>query len=107
MEDRRGRVVVNAGQGVIEHQQGCLHQQGPAQGRALPLATAEGDAPLPHQGLVSIRKPLDIPLQPGLAGGLLHLPQRRFRFAVAQVVRQGGGEQVALLGHQPHPIAQG
>ena len=98
-QDFRCRGVVDAGQGIVEHQQRRLQQQGPPKGGALALAAAEGDAPLAHQGVVAIGEALDIPLQAGLAGCCLHLLHGGIRIAVAEVVGQAGGEQEALLGH--------
>ena len=98
--------IVHAGQRIVENQQGGLHQQGAAQGGALALAAAEGDAPLPHQRAVAIGKAPHIGIEPGLARGRLHPLLGGFRLAIAQVVGQGGGEQVALLGHQGDLAAQ-
>ena len=70
------------------------------------MAAAEGDAPFAHQGVVALREALDVPGQAGLASGRLHPLLTRLRVAVAQVVRQAGREQVALLGNEGHQLAQ-
>ena len=70
------------------------------------LATAEGDAPFPHQGVETFGEGEHIGLQLGLAGHPFDLLLGGIGVTKAQVFSQGGGKQIALLGHQGQLTAQ-
>ena len=105
-QDFGGGVVVDAGQGVIQHEQGRLNQQGSAQGGALALAATQGDPALPHQGVVAIGESAHVGGKPGLLGGLLHAGLISVGVPVAQVVSEGRSKEVTLLGYQGDLLAQ-
>ena len=72
----------------------------------MPLASAQGDAPLPHQGFVAIGKALDVGLEAGLLGSPLNPGERGLGGAVTEVFGQRGRKQEPFLGHQSHQPAQ-
>ena len=92
--------VVHTGKGVIQHQKGRLLQQCPGQGTALPLTTAEGDAPFSHHGVQPVGEGFNVPAELSGSSVVGHLLSFRIRLAIAQVVLHGGGEQIGLLMNQ-------
>ena len=72
----------------------------------MPLASAQRDAPLPHQGFVAIGKALDVCLEASLLGSPLNPGERGLRVPVTEVFGQRGRKQESFLGHQSHQPAQ-
>ena len=106
IQNRRCCVVVDAGQGVVENQNRRRHQQSPAQGCALTLTTTQGDAAFANDGSETIGEALHVISQAGLLCRQFNLLITGVRVAIAQVVRQGAGEQKALLRNNRHVTAQ-
>ena len=78
---------------------GGVFQDHPGDRHPLALATGETVATLSHHGLVTIRQSHDAIVDERGPRRHLHLLVGRVGTAVAEVVRDGPAEQVALLGH--------
>ena len=89
-------VAVEGACGLIEDQDLRLAQDGPGQGEALPLASAEAVAVLPDQGVVAGGQGADEVVGAGRLGGLL---DRLKRNGVAHAERDVGGNGVVEQEH--------
>jgi len=98
LDDSLGGLAVHAGKGIVQQQYRCGYQQAPCQSRALPLPAGKGNPPLAYQGFVLRRKGENFPVNLGLNRRPFHPPHVRLRFAVTDVVRQGGTKQKTFLG---------
>ena len=64
---------IHGGKGVIQDEEGWIHQDRPGNGDPLPLTSREGHPPLSDQSVEALRETPDIVPYLGDAGGLLDL----------------------------------
>ena len=96
---------VDRGGGVVEHQQPRAAGQRTGQGDALALSAGERHAALPQHGVPAVGECVH---EPGGAGPVEHPVQRPVGHVAAHehVVGDRLGEQVRLLEHERHGLAQ-
>ncbi len=93
--------------GLVEQQQARIAQQGPGDGDALALPTAQLDPPLAHLGVVAVGQIHDEVVRVGGTGRLGHRLVGRIEPPVPDVLPDRGVEQVHLLRHRRDLRTQG
>ena len=83
--------------GLVQQQNGGIHQQRPGNGQALALTAGKPQAGLAQVGLVAVGQLLDKVVGMGGLGGGLHLGVAGAGFAVADIVRHRTEEQRRIL----------
>ena len=88
---------IHRARGVVQHQHLRMLQQGPCDAQALPLAAGDIGTALVDDRVVSVGERLDELIGAGLAASLLTLFQGGVLLAPAEILKDGSGEQGALL----------
>ena len=97
---------VEVGRGLVEDQDRRVLEQRPRDGEALALAAGDLGAHLADRRLVAVRQAVDPGLEIRAPRRLVDLGLGRVRLAHADVVADGGVEDVVALGHDRHEVPQ-
>ncbi len=93
------RFGVEVGSGLIEDQDGRVFQQGPRNGKALALASAELGSSFSDDGIVRLRQARNKIFCHRVSRGFLNFFERRIGTAIPEVIHDGSVEQECLLGN--------
>ena len=88
---------IQGGGGLVQNQNGGIHQENPGNGHPLLLAAGEQGAPLAYIGLEALGHGLDIRIDLRLLGGLDYLLIRGIGATVANVFQNGVRKQEHIL----------
>ena len=97
---------VDAGESLIQYQDGRVFQQRPGDGDTLFLPAGQPHRPLSDDGVVALWEVADEIVGVGRFSRRHHLLLGRVGSAEAQVLRHGAVEQVGVLGHHGHLFPQ-
>ena len=88
---------IDRGQGLVEHQNRGVTQQGPGDGDALALTAGKPDSPFADDSVIAPRQPGDEVMGVGGPGGGFELLAGRLGLAEAQIVLDRTVEQIRVL----------
>ena len=95
------RLRVDGAGGFVQHEDAGIGQDHPGEADELLLAGGQADAPFAHLGVVALGLLQDELLGVDQPGGPLHLLQGGVGATVADIIRDGAGEQVGGLEYVP------
>ena len=97
---------VDTGERLVEHENGCIHEQGASDGDALPLTAGESSAPLTDESLIAVGQCHNEIMRIGGAGGSFDFLLRCLRFGETQIFRHGAIKKIGILGDDRDMSAQ-